>query len=765
MSFPFKQPQPWKQFLGSNPNDMSEMLNVVYQIDIQIDDKATALICLKEVLKPIPRMMEAVRVCEQRFSAKDPETCWKEIARMIRTGRIQRLEEEITKGRKQFEFLLDGAIGRMEADQRRVWKKRRVESEMKGVPIDLTELGDDIFTTIKDGIERKEQELQSHMIAKAQDVFKPDEIQKAKDQVTAAERVKPEMEQRHDFDPDLPLEPSGEVIIKTESAETFMLSWEDCLVRILMRLVDVGTKTRASVTIGSICMRRLAACGQKIKSELTSQDDLLLAATIVKNEVKLNDWQLNLFKKDILFKELSDNFARIAFETFENSISDSFKMNFLTINADENPGYALDQVITLLQGKKKISFGTTARKTVAVCDEVVLPARGKVRADTRLKKRTVVESKQSQVFEERIPVDQEEERVPRDPESLSDEEDTPKAPEPPTETKTAAPKPAVVKGKKKAVNALIGEDSSEDLSAIVAAAVSQALSNQASGWSQNEPPRNYGPLHPSRYNNFYDDGEQRRANRNDQQWDREPRYGTFRPNNRYEQWDREPRYGAFRPNNRRDFSGDRGFRNYNQRNNYNRGGFPRNRGGYRDDGPGRGRDQAQNSDLQSGFNSNFQASPPNFQGNVPQTPMAPPFPTPAIPFPPLPDPPFPQQADMRDSGASFGQRSGFTPKRRAPEVNAVNSGRFCRYSVCFNPDCIDDHRPGQYQPNRAMLDRRMQFRAANLCMNNHDRGCLRSPCDRKHGKSSGAGMLCESVGKGLCSQFFSEAGCPKNHAS
>jgi hypothetical protein len=38
MSFPFKQPQPWKQFLGSNPNDMSEMLNVVYQIDIQIDD-------------------------------------------------------------------------------------------------------------------------------------------------------------------------------------------------------------------------------------------------------------------------------------------------------------------------------------------------------------------------------------------------------------------------------------------------------------------------------------------------------------------------------------------------------------------------------------------------------------------------------------------------------------------------------------------------------------------------------------------------------
>jgi len=223
MVFHFKKPQPWKQFLGRNPNDLSEMLNVVYQVDIQIEDKATALICLKEVLKPIPRMMEAIRECEQKFSAKDPETCWKEIARMIRAGRIQKLEEEITRGKQQFETFLDKAIARMDRGQKKEWKKRRVESEIQGTPIDLTELGDDIFNTIKKGVETKEQELQNYMIAKAQDVFKPDEIQKAKDQAMAASKVKSiEADQKRDA-LDLPSELNEEVMVKAENVELFML--------------------------------------------------------------------------------------------------------------------------------------------------------------------------------------------------------------------------------------------------------------------------------------------------------------------------------------------------------------------------------------------------------------------------------------------------------------------------------------------------------------------------------------------------------------
>ena len=97
-------------------------------------------------------------------------------------------------------------------------------------------------------------------------------------------------------------------------------------------------------------------------------------------------------------------------------------------------------------------------------------------------------------------------------------------------------------------------------------------------------------------------------------------------------------------------------------------------------------------------------------------------------------------------------------------ANAAPQQGECRYRTCSDPGCARVHRPGQYRPDQARMERGKLFTQAQRCVSFHDKEQCNFPrCARAHGKSSGQGGRCPYVFTGMCDAFFSPQGCQKTH--
>ena len=86
----------------------------------------------------------------------------------------------------------------------------------------------------------------------------------------------------------------------------------------------------------------------------------------------------------------------------------------------------------------------------------------------------------------------------------------------------------------------------------------------------------------------------------------------------------------------------------------------------------------------------------------------------------------------------------------------------CKYRPCCRESCTMSHDLGQHCPDKNEIDRKIAFTQQGKCKWNHDGTCDRD-CGRVHGKHKANGAACPHVGAGMCTDFFTLAGCQKSH--